>query len=176
MRDNKQTLQPAPSRMSEDDFVARFGAIYEHSPWVARAAWQQGPNSEHDTVAGLASLMAAQVEAADEAAQLELMRLHPDLGGRAALAGELTAASAREQAGAGLDACTPEEYERLQQLNSVYQEKFGFPFIIAVAGLQRADILAAMAARLDNDVPQERRTALDEIHKIARLRLAAMTT
>jgi len=176
MSDHNKHLDPAPSQMNEADFVARFGAIYEHSPWIARQAWQQGLTTAHDQVDELAVALARQVDEADEAAQLKLIRAHPDLGGRAAKAGKLTADSAREQAGAGLDACTPEQYDRLQQLNSAYLEKFGFPFVVAVKGLQREDILAAMAQRLDNDQATEQRRALDEIHKIARLRLQAMTT
>lgn len=174
MSDDNDYLNPTPSTMRADDFIAQFGSVYEHSPWVAREAWQPGITTAHDTVDGLASLLAAQVDNASEDAQLELIRLHPDLGGRAASAGELTADSAAEQAGAGLDACTPEEYERLQQLNTAYTDKFGFPFVIAVKGLQRADILAAMAQRLDNDRATERQQALTEIHKIARMRLNAM--
>lgn len=174
MNDTIQYLKPAPSQMSENDFVARFGSVYEHSAWVARQAWRKGLTTQHDTPDSLASTMADEVEQADEAAQMKLIRAHPDLGGNAAVAGELTEDSAREQAGAGLAACSPAEYERLQQLNAAYLDKFGFPFIIAVKGLQREDILEAMAQRLDNDSGSERRRALDEIHKIARLRLNGM--
>lgn len=174
MSHDSQHLQPAPSGMSEADFTARFGGIYEHSAWVARNAWQQGLTAEHDTAAGLATLLAAQVDHADDTTRLELIRLHPDLGGRAATAGQLTADSAQEQAGAGLDACTPAQFERLQQLNTAYTDKFGFPFVVAVKGLQRDDILAAMAERLDNDAATEQRRAINEIHKIARLRLGAV--
>jgi len=167
-------LEPAPSTMAQADFVRRFGTIYEHSPWVAERAWQNGLTAGQDNVAGLAAAMAEQVDSAPEAQQMELIRAHPDLGGKAAQAGRLTADSSREQAGAGLDACTPEQYERLQRLNTAYTEKFGFPFIIAVKGLQREDILAAMAERLANDAATERRAALAQIHRIARLRLTGM--
>ena len=88
---------------------------------------------------------------ADEAAKLALIRAHPDLAGRAAIAGDLTDASKSEQAGAGLDRCTPEEYRRFQELNDAYKAKFGFPFILAVAGKTRHDILAAFEARIGND-------------------------
>lgn len=172
MNDDDKQLSPAPSRMTETDFVARFGAVYEHSPWVAQRAWQSGLGAGQDTLGGLAAILAAQVEAAQESEQFTLIRAHPDLGGNAAVAGELTQESAQEQAGAGLDACTPAEYERLQELNAAYLDKFGFPFVVAVKGLQRDDILAAMAQRLENDPATEQRRALDEIHKIARLRLA----
>ncbi len=174
MNDSKPILDPRPSAMPEDDFVARFGHVYEHSPWVAQRAWHAGLDADADTSGGLAAGLATQVDAASAEEQLALIRAHPDLGGRAAQAGTLTPDSAREQAGAGLDACSPEEFERLQQLNRAYTARFGFPFVIAVKGLSRADILAAMAARLDNDPQRERQTALAEIHKIARLRLATM--
>ena len=119
-------------------------------------------------------MLAAQVEDADEARQLALVRAHPDLGGKAALAGKLTAHSTREQAGAGLDACSAEELARLRQLNDAYVARFGFPFVVAVKGLDRQQILDAMAERVGNEPVAELRRALDEIHKIARLRLMDM--
>ncbi len=167
-------LEPAPAALDEAGFVARFGGIYEHSDWVARQAWRTGIPDDAVSALSVAPLLATQVDAADEAAQLALIRAHPDLAGRAAQAGELTEHSAREQAGAGLDRCTPAQFERLQQLNRAYTEKFGFPFVIAVTGLDVDGILAAMERRLDNDADQERRTAIAEIHKIARIRLEAM--
>ncbi len=168
-------LKPAPSQISEDQFMNRFGGVYEHSPWVAAGVWQRGLDKTTDSPDALADRMASEVEAADEQRQMSLIRAHPDLGGRAAIAGELTAESAREQAGAGLDACTPEQFRRLQALNDAYVEKFGFPFIVAVKGMQRDDILSSMAERVENDADTERRRALDEIHRIARFRLHAMT-
>ena len=87
--------------------------------------------------------MAKVLAAADDEAKLALIRAHPDLAGRAAIAGDLTDSSRSEQAGAGLDRCTPEEYRRFQELNAAYKEKFGFPFILAVGGRTRQEILAA---------------------------------
>lgn len=165
----KTTAKP-----SEAEFVERFAGIYEHSPWVARGTWQRCDAAELADVETLAATMHAEVEQASGEAQMTLIRAHPDLGGKAAVAGNLTADSAREQAGAGLDGCTPEQFERLQQLNDAYTEKFGFPFIVAVKGLRRDDILTAMAQRLDNDPATEQRRALDEIHRIARFRLDSM--
>lgn len=159
---------------SEAAFVERFAGIYEHSPWVARGVWQRCDSAELADPDTLAAAMRDEVEQASRDAQMTLIRAHPDLGGKAAVAGNLTADSAREQAGAGLDGCTPEQFERLQQLNDAYTDKFGFPFIVAVKGLQREDILAAMAQRLDNDPATEQRRALDEIHRIAGFRLAGM--
>lgn len=169
-----RTFDPPPSRMTEAAFVARFGAVYEHSAWIAENAWRHGLGSAEDSVAGLARALANEVETADASRQLQLIRAHPDLGGKAALAGTLTSASAREQAGAGLDACTAEQFERLQHLNSAYVAKFKFPFILAVTGMHRDDIIESMAQRLANDAAGERRRALDEIHRIAWFRLVAL--
>lgn len=127
-----------------------------------------------DDTQQLATLMADCVDNAAPERQLELIRAHPDLAGKAQLAGELTASSTAEQASAGLDQCSPEEYERFQALNSAYRDKFGFPFVLAVRGRSRAEILEVFAARLGNDYEVEFETALAEIHQIARLRLEAM--
>lgn len=158
--------------MSDDDFLQRFGGIYEHSPWVAeRAAPHVGKSADYDQIA---NLLADCVDNASREQQLELIRAHPDLAGKAQVAGELTAASTAEQASAGLDACSPEEYERFRSLNERYRRKFGFPFVMAVRGATRHEILAAFERRLANDPETEFETALIEIHKIARLRLEAM--
>jgi len=154
------------------DFIARFGGIYEHSPWVAERIC--GLAADTDDVAELAMLMADCVDNAAREAQLELIRAHPDLAGRAQVAGELTAESTAEQASAGLDHCSTEEFERFQSLNTEYRDKFGFPFVMAVRGATRDEILEAFAARVENDYELEFETALVEIHKIARLRLEAM--
>lgn len=156
----------------KEDFVARFAGIYEHSPWVAEAAAKQLAGS--GDVERIAEVMAACVDSASRARQLELIRAHPDLAGRAQIAGELTADSSSEQASAGLDSCTEAEYARFQALNAAYHDKFGFPFVMAVRDRSRQDILAAFEARLGNDPDAEFRTAIAEIHKIARLRLRAL--
>ncbi|MDX1515283.1 MAG: 2-oxo-4-hydroxy-4-carboxy-5-ureidoimidazoline decarboxylase [Woeseiaceae bacterium] len=154
------------------DFIRRFGGIYEHSPWVAeRAAPHVGRTADYDQIA---TLMADCVDNASHERQLALIRAHPDLAGRAAIAGELTTASSEEQHSAGLDQCTPDEYERFQQLNEAYKKKFGFPFVMAVRNRSRREILEAFERRLDNDYDTEFETALVEIHKIARMRLEAM--
>ena len=174
MHEQPNAQNDTPGKPSEAVFVERFASIYEHSPWVARGAWQRCNAAELADADALAAAMRDEVEQASHAAQMTLIRAHPDLGGKAAVAGSLTTESAREQAGAGLDGCTPEQFERLQQLNDAYTNKFDFPFIVAVRGLQREDILAAMAQRLDNDPATEQRRALDEIHRIARFRLDGM--
>ncbi len=155
-----------------DDFVARYAAVYEHSPWVAERVAPLA--ADIDDVERLAALMADCVDNASREQQLELIRAHPDLAVKAGSAGELTEDSSEEQASAGLDRCSPSEFERFQALNAAYRDKFGFPFVMAVRGSSRAEILDAFAARLDNDRDLEFETALAEIHKIASLRLAAM--
>ncbi|MGI9223462.1 MAG: 2-oxo-4-hydroxy-4-carboxy-5-ureidoimidazoline decarboxylase [Woeseiaceae bacterium] len=158
--------------MNEQDFVARYGGIYEHSPWVAEeAAAIVDDDTDMET---LATVMADCVDNASSERQLNLICAHPDLAGMASIAGTLTEASTSEQASAGLDQCSQEEFARFQAMNAGYWEKFGFPFVMAVRGSTRADILDAFAARLQNDYDEEFETALAEIHKIARLRLAAM--
>jgi len=164
----------APSTLSEADFVALYGGVYEHSRWVAQALYAQGITKADDVSAALALRMAKIVEASGPERQLELLRLHPELAGKLKVGEELTASSRNEQAGARLDQCSPEEFARFQELNEFYRIRFGFPFIIAVAGLSRADILAAFEARAKNTTASEFRTALDEVHKIARIRLDAL--
>jgi len=156
-----------------EDFVLRYGGIYEHSPWVARRV-QNVLAGAAVNCESLASLMADCVDNASVETQLDLIRAHPDLAGKAEVAGELTADSSEEQSKAGLDQCTAEEFESFQSLNTAYKEKFGFPFIMAVRESTRGDILEAFAARINNDYDFEFETALREIHKIARLRLAAL--
>lgn len=158
--------------MDAHDFIARYAGIYEHSPWVAErvAAFA----ADIDDVERLAELLADSVDNADTERQLQLIRAHPDLAGKARLSGELTADSASEQASAGLDQCSEDEFDRFQTLNGAYRDKFGFPFVMAVRGRNRSEILDEFARRLENDYELEFETALQEIHKIARLRLDAL--
>jgi len=153
-------------------FVARYGGIYEHSPWVAECA--SVAVADEADVDAIANAMAACVDAAPREERLALIRAHPDLAGRARVGGALTADSEAEQSSAGLDQCSPEEYERFQALNDAYHARFGFPFVVAVRELSRAGILARFEQRLENDRDTEFETAIAEIHKIARLRLHAM--
>jgi len=152
-------------------FVAALGGVFEHSAWVAEAAWPQRPFANLDALH--AAMIAAMGEASQDA-KLALIRAHPELAGKAAIRGELTADSTREQSGAGLTDCSPQEFTRLQELNRAYTMKFGFPFIIAVKGLDRAAIIARLAQRLERDRPTELAEALSQIARIARLRLEAM--
>ena len=158
--------------LSEEQFLAVYGGIYEHSPWVAQAVWDARPLP--DAVDALHAAMKAAVDAAPRERRLALIRAHPDLAGRAAVAGALSAASTAEQAGAGLDRCSPDEVAAFQELNAAYKARFGFPFVIAVRGLDRGDILDAFRRRLANDADTEFDTAMEQIHTIARLRLDAL--
>ncbi len=168
----RATATPPDPMTKKERFLSRYAEIYEHSPWVAEQAYPHAKN--RTTPARLATIMASIVDAADEQTRLALIRAHPDLAGRAAIAGELTAASSAEQASAALDQCTQEEYTRFHALNDRYKQKFGFPFVMAVRGKHRSEILAAFEQRLGNDRQEEMATAIREIHKIARLRLEAM--
>jgi len=157
-------------------FVERFGPLYEHSNWIAEQAFDAlckagGMSIGNDEL--LAS-MHAEVERADREKQMALICAHPDLAGKAAIAGELTSHSTDEQASARLDQCTTEQFDEFQSLNARYKSTFGFPFIMAVRGRSRVEILEAFAERIDLPPETEYRNALDNIHQIARLRLEAM--
>ena len=153
------------------EFVASLGDVFEHSPWIAEAAWSDAPFSGID---GLHAAMVEVVRRAGPDRQLALIRAHPDLAGKAAVAGGLTEDSRNEQAGAGLDQCSEDEFARFRTLNEGYKEKFGFPFIVAVKGMGRAEILDSFAERLENDQDAEFDRALDEIARIARFRLGEL--
>lgn len=160
--------------MDRDAFVARFGGIFEHSPFIADRAFEAGAGAGPQTAAAIHAALTAVFRAASDAERLGVLRAHPDLAGKLAIAGGLTEDSRREQAGAGLDRLSPDEHARFTALNSAYTEKFGFPFIIAVKGLGKDDILAAFERRIGNDRDTEFATAAAEVEKIARLRLAAL--
>ncbi len=164
-----------PTSLDKSAFVARYGGVYEHSPWIAKAAYAAGLNADCDHADGLSAILTDIVEAADEDAKLALLRAHPDLAGKLAVAGELTEASTSEQAGAGLDQCTAEEFEKFQSLNERYKTKFGFPFILAVAGYRRGEILEVFERRTGNAPEEEMREALKQVHRIALIRLQALS-
>jgi OHCU decarboxylase len=154
-------------------FVARFGGIFEASPWIAAAAWERGP---YASAAALHTSMVAIVDGAPREARHDLIRAHPDLAGKAAIAGTLTPESTREQAAAGLDRLTPAQHARLLELTAAYRERFGFPFVICAREHTADSIIAAATERLTHDPDAEERTALAEIAKIAALRLADLAT
>ncbi len=153
------------------EFVARFGGVFEHSPWVAERAYDDRPWA---SLAGLHAAMCEVVRAATLDEHLALIRAHPDLVGRAAIAGTLTRESTDEQRAAGLDpgALTPEEIARFADGNATYRERFGFPFVVCARENPKAMILAGLDARIGNDRTSEVATALGEIEKIAWHRLS----
>jgi len=149
-------------------FVARFGGIFEHSPWVAERAWPRRP---FKSVGELHAAMVAAMQAAGDEAKLGLLRAHPALAGREAAEGRLTADSKGEQGSAGLDRLAPDEFRRLAEMNGAYSAKFGFPFIIAVRGRTKDRILGEFERRLKRDAAAEFAAALGEVETIARIRL-----
>ena len=161
-----------PSALNREQFVAAFADIYEHSPWVAEQAFDQGQPG--DDIEALHARMSQVLLSADRAAQLALINAHPDLAGKAAVQGELTAASTSEQAGAGIHLCTPSEFARFTELNDAYKARFHFPFIMAVKGSDRHRILAAFEQRIQHSADTEFACALAEINKIALFRLQAL--
>lgn len=167
-----QTLKP--SALGRDAFVAAFADIYEHSPWVAEKAYDLGQGAELDQVETLHQRMSDILLSADHQRQLALINAHPDLAGKAAVQGELTEASTNEQAGAGIHQCTTEEFQRFTELNDAYKAKFKFPFIMAVKGSNRHQILAAFEVRIHNSVEAEFKEALAQINKIALFRLQGL--
>jgi 2-oxo-4-hydroxy-4-carboxy-5-ureidoimidazoline decarboxylase len=154
-----------PNTLTDAVFVQRYQSVFEHSPWVVERAARRRPFV--DIHAGLLGVVAD----ATELEKLALIRAHPELAGKAAVARALTAESASEQASAGLDRMTQTEFDQFHSLNRAYAERFGFPFIICVRLTDKAGILAAMERRLTNERDQEIETALVEIGEIVRLRL-----
>jgi 2-oxo-4-hydroxy-4-carboxy-5-ureidoimidazoline decarboxylase len=159
------------NRAPRAEFVARLGGIYEHSPWVAERA---GAGRPFASIEALHEAMQRAVLAASADEQMALIRAHPELAGKLDAA-QLTEHSRAEQAGAGLDRCTAAQKARMQELNRAYREKFGFPFIVAVKGLDWGGIIARMEPRLAQDRAAEIGTALAEIGRIARFRLEALS-
>lgn len=156
--------------MDKDAFVAALGGLYEHSPWVAERAHAAGP---FESLTAIHKAMSAAVLAASDEEKLALLCAHPDLAGKAAVAGDLTAASTDEQARAGLSQLTSEEMAQFNDLNAQYQARFGFPFILAVRNATKATILGAFSGRVAHGVSQERDECLRQVDKIAWMRLCA---
>lgn len=154
--------------LTHAEFVRIIGPVFEHSPWIAEMAAAKRPFSTFEQLHGA---LCETVRRADDAVQLTLIRAHPDLVGRAALAGTLTKESKGEQASAGLDQLTPAEIAKFKSLNQQYQAKFGFPFIICARHNKKEAILAGFERRLKHSRAEEIKTALEEIFKIAELRL-----
>jgi OHCU decarboxylase len=159
--------------LSRDDFVRVFGGVFEHSPWVAETGWAKRPFTSLEQ---LHQSLCTTVAEAGEEKQLALIRAHPDLVGRAALAGTLTRESTGEQASAGLNRLTPEEIETFQKSNAAYREKFGFPFIICARLNKKEAILEGFRVRIHHSREDEIQTALAEISRIAWFRLQDIVT
>jgi 2-oxo-4-hydroxy-4-carboxy-5-ureidoimidazoline decarboxylase len=156
------------NNFSREEFVATVGPVFEHSPWISEVTWHRKPFA---SVAKLHAELYATVAQAGEQKQLALIRAHPDLVGKLALAGQLTKESTGEQSSAGLDKLTPEEVKLFQKQNTAYKAKFGFPFIICARLNKKEAILKGFEVRLKNSREEEIKAALEEIGKIARLRL-----
>jgi OHCU decarboxylase len=163
-----------PSAMTQEDFVERFGGVFEHSPWIAKRAHELELGPAHDCATGVHSALARIFRSASGEQRLGVLNAHPDLAGKLAAARKLTAESASEQASAGLDALTDDERSRFQELNKTYVEQFGFPFIIAVKGMDKKAILAEFEKRISNDRHSEFETACRQVEKIALFRLREM--
>lgn len=174
----RQTHPPIPvdrpSMMSANDFVDRFGGVFEHSAWVAQRAFELELGSAHDSAAGLHNALCRVFRSASEQERLDVLKAHPDLAGKLAAAKRLTPDSTREQASAGLDALTDQERTRFEALNTDYVQRHGFPFIIAVRDHDKAGIMRAFEQRIANDTQTEMHTACAQVERIARLRLEDM--
>ncbi|MDV7142687.1 allantoinase PuuE [Tropicimonas sp. TH_r6] len=166
--------RPRPSQLTREDFVDRFGDIFEHSPWIAERAHGLELGPAHDSATGVHSALARVFRSASETERLGVLRAHPDLAGKLAQAARLTEDSTSEQASAGLDALTDAERTTFTELNTAYTERFGFPFIIAVRDHDKAGILAAFRRRLENYRRAEFAEACRQVERIAELRLKAM--
>jgi 2-oxo-4-hydroxy-4-carboxy-5-ureidoimidazoline decarboxylase len=153
--------------LSREQFIASLGWVFEHSPWVAERAWEVRPFSD---LSQLHAAMKQVVNSASREEQRALLCFHPDLGERA----RMSNASSKEQSGAGLDNLSSDEYQRLKRLNTEYREKFGFPFLYAVKGSTKYDILQALERRLGNTAVEEFQQALEQVYRIAQFRLQDM--
>ena len=161
-------------KLNQVEIVSLLGGIYEHSPWVAEILFTQGITSQDNDLDFLADRMKKIVDASSEKMKLRLLQAHPELAGKLAISGNLTKDSTAEQASAGLDQCSKEEFAEFSKLNFEYTKKFGHPFIIAVKDLTRAGILTSFKERINNGNQTEFETAITEVHKIAFLRLKAL--
>ena len=157
----------------KSEFITLFESIYEHSDWVIKSVIEDKSNIPN-TLNELTSVMKKVVNKSSDNLKLKLLRAHPELGIKKSQLSSLTELSQEEQKSAGLDQCSEEEYEEIKSLNKLYKEKFKFPFIIAVKGLNRLDIIKSMKKRVNNNYKEEFLTAINEVHKIAKIRLDAL--
>ena len=160
-----------PSRMDKAEFVAVFGDVFEHSPWIAGRVWESGLDVFHDKAARLHRAFAQVIHAANHEQKLSLLQAHPELAAGIVSEKELTTASQAEQRAAGLDQCSTGEFAEFQHLNESYRARFGFPFIMAVKESSRLEILEAFRTRLANTRKQELQAAVEQVMSIARFRI-----
>ena len=163
-----------PRDMTREAFLEIFGGVYEHSPWIVEDVFAKGLTGDHDSIDGLHNALRQAVDDSDRERQLALLRAHPDLAGKLAVAGELTVESTAEQTSAQLDKCSAAEFQEFQALNDRYKEKFEFPFILAVRGRSRQEILENFRTRAEHDPEAEFAEALRQVHRIALLRIEAL--
>ncbi|TDL76618.1 allantoinase PuuE [Palleronia sediminis] len=163
--------RPRPSQMDRESFVAEFGGVFEHSPWIAEGAHALELGPAHDSATGVHSALARIFRSASEEQRLGVLTAHPDLAGKLAAAKRLTAESTAEQASVGLDSLTDEERATFTELNDAYQARFGFPFIIAVRDNTKASIMDAFRRRIEHDRATEFAEACRQVERIAELRL-----
>lgn len=156
--------------MEREEFVGRFGGVFEHSPWVAERAYEAGLPMPL-TADGVKDAMNVAFRAASTEERLDVLKAHPDLAGKLAVAGKLTEDSRKEQAGAGLDRLSADEHARFTELNTAYMTRFGFPFIIAVKGHNKDSILEAFETRINNSAEAELETAAAQVERIAGFRI-----
>ncbi len=159
-----------PSDMDQEEFLEIFGPVFEHSPWIAEDVWNDGVEVRHDTVPGMHEAMCNEIRRASAEAKLELLQAHPELKALQA-DHELSSQSHGEQLRSGLDQCSAEEKAEFDALNQAYREKFGFPFILAIKGYQRKQILEIFRRRLEHSREEEFQAALVQVMKIGLFRL-----
>ena len=178
MSEIHQYINNLPSEMNKEEFVSCFGGVYEHSPWIAEIAWEKNQTNsatpDQDTAEKTHQILSTVVNEASKDEKLALLRAHPDLADRLAITENMTQASLSEQASADLTNCSPQEFDLFQTLNTQYKQKFGFPFIMAVIGARRDEILDAFRSRVENEPEIEFERALSEVHRIASFRLEAI--
>ena len=160
-----------PSSMLKEEFIHTFGSIFEHSSWIAERAWSLELGPAHNTAIGLHSALCRIFRRASDEERMGVLKAHPDLAGKLAAAKQLTAESTSEQASAGLDALTDEERARFTELNTAYTSRFGFPFILAVKGRSKGEIIENFETRLNNSYESEFETACRQVERIVLLRL-----
>ena len=159
-----------PGELDRNEFMEIFGRVFEHSPWIAENVWNDGLDLRHDTAAGMHEVMCNEIRQADEEQKLELLRAHPPLACAISQEG-LSQTSRGEQRLSGLDQCSEEEFAEFKRLNTAYLEKFGFPFILAIKGFQRKQILEIFRKRIEHEPEEEFQAALTQVMKIGLFRL-----